>query len=171
MTKQITNTISNESGLQLLTIPTRVHGFLNEKMKLAVAQMNKDKKEGEREYTVADFIRIAAAEKVAAVLHEEVTELPPVIRGRGNSYVAQTAKRLGISQEEFARRAAELVAAHAFGYKGPADDLIGKLINGEIPVVNNPRPSSKSGTYPAMAPQAQQSHQDTGKRPQRRIVG
>lgn len=131
-------TISSSETLsptQMLTIPTRVHSFMNEKMKTAVAVMNKDLKPGERELTVAEFLRIAAAEKVAAVLHEEVTQMPPVVRGRGGDMAAQLAKQLGISKEELRERAANLIASQAFGYKGPGNELMERVISGDLQVV------------------------------------
>jgi len=143
-----------DNGLQLLTIPTRVHGFLNEKMKLAVAKLNSERKEGERELTVADFLRMGAAEKVARVLGEEVAELPPVVRGRGGSMTAQLAKKLGISQEELGKRAAELIASQHFGYKVPGLEVMEEIISGKSPVIGG-------------APQASRSHQSG----QHRITG
>jgi hypothetical protein len=153
------NSIQNhniDNGLQLLTIPTRIHGFLNEKMKVAVAELNKEREQNDQ-LTVAHFIRLATAEKVAEVLHEEVADIPPVIRGRGGSMVAQLAKELGVSQEVFAQKAAELIAAQRFGYKGPGNELLEKIINGEVPVVGgggnqtssqpSRREASKSGQH------------------------
>jgi|SRR6478735_2345796 len=146
---------NTDNGLQLLTIPTRVHGFLNEKMKTAVAEMNKTRQQ-EDQLTVAHFIRLAAAEKVASVLHEDVSEIPPVIRGRGGSMSAQLAKKLGISQDELGRRAADLIAAQAFGYKGPGNELMERILSGEVSVVggggtstsqDSGRKSSQSGQH------------------------
>lgn len=138
-----------DNGLALLTIPTRIHSFLNDKVKECVELENKQLPEGGRPLTSADFIRVAVAERVSRVLHEDVSDIPPVIRGRGGSLVAQTAKRLGISQEEFQRRAAELVAGHAFGFKGQQDDLIQQALSGDLNVAggsgnrtSQPRPPS-----------------------------
>lgn len=119
---------------KMLTIPTRVHHYMNDKMKQAVEVLNKELKPGERELTVAEFLRIAAAEKVAAVLHEEVTQMPPVVRGRGGDMAAQLAKQLGISKEELRERAANLVASQAFGYKGPGNELMERVLSGELSV-------------------------------------
>ncbi len=68
--------------------------------------------------------------------------------------VAQLAKELGISQDELAQRAAQLVAAQRFGYKGPGNELMQKIISGEVPVVGGggnqtsySRKSSESGQH------------------------
>ncbi len=140
---------STPSPTQMMTIPTRVHVFMGDKMKKAVEVMNKDLKPGEKELTVAEFLRIAAAEKVAAVLHEEVTQMPPVVRGRGGDMAAQLAKQLGISKEELQKRAADLIASQAFGYKGPGNELMERVLSGEMQVIggNNPRKPNESGQH------------------------
>jgi hypothetical protein len=150
---------TNNGGLQLLTIPTRVHGFMVEKAKEAVDVLNKEKGEGEQKLTVAELIRISLAEKVASVLNEDVAELPPVVRGRGGSMVSQLAKELGISKEQLEQKAAELIAAQRFGYKGPGNELLEKVMSGDVPVVGGPRHQSSPPPAPVREASKSGQHQ------------
>lgn len=135
--------------LTMQTVPARIHTFLYEKIKQCVEMENQTRPDGTREMNIADFIRIAAAEKVGRVLREPVSEIPPVIRGRGGSLVAQAAKKAGISTKEFEAKAVELVAMQAMGYN--PTDLMAKIISGELAVVGGNQPpernAAKSGQH------------------------
>lgn len=112
--------------------------------------MNKERQTDDQ-LTVAHFLRLAAAEKVASVLHEEVSETPQVVRGRKSSMVAQLAKQLGVTRPQFESRAAEIVAAQAFGFKYDPDKLMQDIMNGTVQVIGGNKPqkreASKSGQH------------------------
>lgn len=135
------------NGLSMCTVPARIHTFLYDKIKQCVDMENRTRPNGTREMNIADFIRISAAERVAKILKEDVSDIPPVIRGRGGSLVAQAAKKAGIPTKEFEAKAVELVAMQAMGYN-PAE-MMAKLMSGEMPAAGqgpNTR-GAKSGQH------------------------
>lgn len=137
------------TSLQMQTVPARIHTFLYDKIKKCVDMENQTRPDHEREMNIADFIRIAAAEKVGRVLKEEIMAIPPVIRGRGGSVVAQAVKKSGKSSQEFQAKATEIVAMLTMGYN--ADELIASIVSGETPVIGGNQPASqrqpKSGQH------------------------
>lgn len=145
------NEINAVNGLQLLTVPVRIHSFLNDKVKQCVEMENKTAPDNHRQMTAQEFIRQATAEKVARTLREEISEIPPVIRGRGGSLVAQLAKQLGVTRQQLESKAAEIIAAQAFGFKYDPDKLMADIMNGDMPVIGGnapkPRAASKSGQH------------------------
>jgi hypothetical protein len=144
-----TNNGHTQTSLALQTVPVRIHSFLYEKVKECVAMENDTKPQHEREMGMADFIRLATAERVAKILKEDVSTLPPVIRGRGGSYVSQAAKKAGISTKEFEAIAIEATAMLALGYD--PKDLMAKLTSGEIQAIGATQPRQiekpKSGQH------------------------
>jgi hypothetical protein len=149
-----TNTGHTVTSLTMQTVPARIHTFLYDKIKQCVDMENQTRPDGTREMNIADFIRIAAAEKVGRVLKEPVSEIPPVIRGRGGSLPAQAAKKSGLSSGEFQATAVEILSMITLGYN--ADDLIAKLISGETQVVGGNQPQHakpKSGQHQVQARQ------------------
>lgn len=144
-----TNNGHTQTSLTLQTVPVRIHSFLYDKVKECVAMENDTRPQHEREMGMADFIRLATAERVAKILKEDVSAIPPVIRGRGGSYIAQAAKKNGISTKEFEALAGEAMAMLALGYD--AKDLVAKITSGEMQVIGGNAPSSerkpKSGQH------------------------
>lgn len=157
------------TGLTLQTVPVRIHSFLYKKVKQCVQMENETRPDdGSREMNMADFIRIATAERVGRILKEDVSEIPPVIRGRGGSLVAQAAKKAGISTKEFEAKAVELVAMQAMGYN-PAD-LFAKIMSGEIQVPGGSGNGQQNQSKPKSGQHQIQQHQNgPGVRSDRRM--
>jgi hypothetical protein len=67
----------------------------------------------------SDYMREVLTAEAARRLGEPVPMLPPIIRGRGSSLIAQAAAKMGMTREQFDRRAAHLYAAQTLGLLDP----------------------------------------------------
>jgi uncharacterized protein (DUF1778 family) len=67
----------------------------------------------------SDYMREVLTAEAARRLGEPMPVLPPIIRGRGSSLIAQAAAKMGMTREQFDRRAAHLYAAQTLGLLSP----------------------------------------------------
>lgn len=84
---------------------------------------------------ISDYMREVLTQAACKQLGQAPPILPPIIRGRGSSLIAQAAAKLGMSREQFDRRAAHLYAAQALGLVQPMQPV---------------KPSHQSGLRPAV---------------------
>ena len=86
--------------------------------------------------TPSDYMREVMTADACRRLNEPMPILPPIIRGRGSSLVAQAAAKMGMTREQFDRRAAHLYAAQ----------MLGLVVTQTAPISERPA-ASKSGQH------------------------
>jgi uncharacterized protein (DUF1778 family) len=106
---QMTET-STDSSFDLITVSFRAYNQQRDLINLAADNAG---------MTPSDYMREIMTAESARRLGEPMPVLPPIIRGRGSSLIAQAAAKMGMTREQFDRRAAHLYAAQTLGLLTP----------------------------------------------------
>ncbi len=91
--------------------------------------------------SLSDYCRDIVIPWAASDLGERLPHLPKLEQGRHQNLIAKAAKLVGLTPEQFERKAAEQAAARALDMVGPEDAQAG---SGEYEV---PRADSRPGSY------------------------
>lgn len=98
--------MSDTKSFQLTTVSFRCYNVQ--------AQLIAEAAEGAN-MTVSDYGRELLVSDAARRLGRALPMVPPIIRGRGGSLIAQAASKLGLSRAEFEDYASRLAAADVLG--------------------------------------------------------
>lgn len=98
--------------------------------------------------SLSDYCRDLVIPWAASDVGERLPPMPKLERGRYSTMLAKAAKAVGLTPEQFEKKAAEQAAAHALGLLGPDDVDEPKEGSGE-------RPAERLGQYRGTAPESE----------------